>query len=403
MTQDETDIGQSQPLVSVIVPAYQVEDYLGCCLDSILEQTYKNIEVIVVNDASSDDTGRIALAYAQREPLVKAINKEVNEGTNRARQTGLAKSTGSLIAFVDGDDILAPNYIAELADLLESNQADISICAFQEFYDEEKIDKVNHPSPVYTYDQKEAVYYFLTYELYWPHEECALNNLCNKLIIRSVVEQIDWDVCDYSIGEDDFCTAMMIRCAQRIAVTEQKLYWHRKSNPNAKTVSGQRPFLFQNQPYSVFRLCNDFYILLQQLFGEELHDEVVLRAHIIYRYYSWNVIQVKRAFSREDIEEFDRYFPLREIKSVSKHAMDPIFITRVSEQGLVGWVNHILAHNGAVLADKDEQIDWLTAKVDELTAEISRLSAEVESTMSIRGSLRRLSENIRRRITRGSS
>lgn len=101
------------PLISVIVPIYKVETYLTQCVDSILNQTYRNLEVILVDDGSPDGCPALCDAYAAKDSRVRVIHKE-NGGISSSRNTGLAAVTGDLIAFVDGDDYVEPNLYERL-------------------------------------------------------------------------------------------------------------------------------------------------------------------------------------------------------------------------------------------------------------------------------------------------
>lgn len=94
--------------VSVIVPIYNVEKYIGKCILSIIEQTYKNIEIILVDDGSLDDSGNIADEYATRDNRIKVIHK-ANAGVSAARNSGLDAATGDFVCFSDGDDYVMPN------------------------------------------------------------------------------------------------------------------------------------------------------------------------------------------------------------------------------------------------------------------------------------------------------
>lgn len=100
-------------LVSVIVPVYNVEEYLGRCVDSILEQTYRNLEVILVDDGAKDTSGSICDAYAQRDPRVQVIHKE-NGGLSSARNAGIDIAQGAYLKFVDSDDWLEPDAVEVL-------------------------------------------------------------------------------------------------------------------------------------------------------------------------------------------------------------------------------------------------------------------------------------------------
>ncbi len=106
-------ITNENPLVSVIVPIYKIERYIGLCIESLLNQTYKNVEIVLVNDGSPDRCPEICRIYAAKDTHIKLINKE-NGGLVSARQAGLETSTGSLICNVDGDDWVDPEFIENL-------------------------------------------------------------------------------------------------------------------------------------------------------------------------------------------------------------------------------------------------------------------------------------------------
>lgn len=114
-------------LVSVIVPVDKVEHYLSRCLDSIVTQSYKNIEIILVDDGSPDKCGIICDEYAKRDPRIRVIHKE-NGGLSDARNCGVEIANGAYITFIDSDDYIAPNYIEYLYNLAVENDADISCC-----------------------------------------------------------------------------------------------------------------------------------------------------------------------------------------------------------------------------------------------------------------------------------
>lgn len=117
-------------LISIIIPAYNIEAYLPATLDSALTQTYPNIEVIVVNDGSKDGTGAVIDRYAARDHRVKAIYKE-NGGVTSARLCGVAEATGQWIGFVDGDDLIEPQMYERLLENALKYKAEISHCGYQ--------------------------------------------------------------------------------------------------------------------------------------------------------------------------------------------------------------------------------------------------------------------------------
>lgn len=117
-------------LISIIIPAYNIETCLGATLDSVLAQTHSNIEVIVVNDGSKDGTGAVIDRYAAMDCRVKAVHKE-NGGVTSARLRGVAEATGEWIGFVDGDDLIEPQMYERLLENALKYDADISHCGYQ--------------------------------------------------------------------------------------------------------------------------------------------------------------------------------------------------------------------------------------------------------------------------------
>lgn len=114
------------PKVSVIVPVYKVEKYLGKCLESLGRQTYENLEIVLVDDGSPDSCGIMCEQFAGKHPNVLVIHQE-NQGLSAARNNGVAASHGEYITFVDSDDYVADDYVQYLVDLLLDHHGDISV------------------------------------------------------------------------------------------------------------------------------------------------------------------------------------------------------------------------------------------------------------------------------------
>jgi len=117
-------------MISIIVPVYNVEPYLRRCLDSIRYQTFKELEVILVNDASTDDSGKICEEYVKLDSRFKIIHKPVNEGISAARNTGLEAALGDYIGFVDSDDYIHPQMYETLYRMISGDSYDIAMCDF---------------------------------------------------------------------------------------------------------------------------------------------------------------------------------------------------------------------------------------------------------------------------------
>jgi len=121
-------IPQETPMISIIVPVYNVEPYLEKCLDSLAAQTYQNLEIIIVNDASTDGSGQICEAYARRDTRMHIIHFPVNRGLSAARNEGVGRAAGKYITFIDSDDYVNPCLVEKLHANLAETRADISVC-----------------------------------------------------------------------------------------------------------------------------------------------------------------------------------------------------------------------------------------------------------------------------------
>lgn len=127
-------------MISIIVPIYNVEKYLRRCINSILGQTYRNLEVILVDDGSPDGCGAICDAYAAKDARVTVIHQK-NAGVSAARNAGLACARGEWIGFVDPDDFIAPNMYQEMLDAINATGAELAVCGYNYVDEEGKVDQ----------------------------------------------------------------------------------------------------------------------------------------------------------------------------------------------------------------------------------------------------------------------
>ena len=132
-------MSKSKTLVSVIVPAYKVEDFLPKCIESILAQSYKNLEIILIEDGSPDACGKICDEYAKKDKRIIAIHQK-NKGLSAVRNLGIKKASGDFICFVDSDDYIDREYVARLVEgVTSSNGVDIAVCGFNEELPDNKV------------------------------------------------------------------------------------------------------------------------------------------------------------------------------------------------------------------------------------------------------------------------
>lgn len=204
---------EKSKLLTVIVPVYNVEKYLDTCIKSIINQTYSNLEIILVDDGSKDDSGRICDKYAEKDKRIKVIHKE-NEGLSEARNLGIKLSKGDYITFVDSDDYIDERMYEILIHDLEYYDVDIATCDYLRVEDYSK--KAEISNEVNIYDKKEALCKLLKNEEY---KDYAWNKVYKKKLFKDI-----W----YPKGrvqEDVAVTYKLIINGNNISYNKSKLYF----------------------------------------------------------------------------------------------------------------------------------------------------------------------------------
>lgn len=203
-------------LISIIVPIYKVELYLKRCIDSILKQSYKNLEIILVNDGSPDKCGEICDDYSRIDNRIKVIHKK-NGGISEARNSGIDISHGAYITFIDSDDWINELYIEELYCILNKSSADISICSYIKTTNNEFKDNFLFKM-IYEYSNIEALEQFT--DKFYVQMVIATG----KLYKRTLFEGIRFPI--GKIHEDEFTTYKLIFKAKKIVLTTAQLYYY---------------------------------------------------------------------------------------------------------------------------------------------------------------------------------
>lgn len=200
--------------VSVIVPIYNVEQYLHKCINSILSQTFKDFELILVDDGSPDDCGNICDYYRQIDDRVIVIHKE-NGGLSSARNAGLSVATGKYISFVDSDDMIDKEMLNILYRLCEDYNASISSCVIHAI---DKDKNISFSQDIMLFNNKEAIE--LTYDEKLP----AGFSVCNKLFRRNLFENINFPV--GRIYEDASILYKLYMKANKVVFIDKPLYYY---------------------------------------------------------------------------------------------------------------------------------------------------------------------------------
>ncbi len=204
---------EKQPLISIIVPVYKVEKYLDKCVSSIAGQTYKNLEIILVDDGSPDSCGTMCDIWAEKDNRIRVVHKE-NGGLSDARNAGLAVATGEYISFIDSDDWIEPNFIQILWDLLRSTGSDIAACGIDPFYEDEPLNPIATQGSKECFQREEALRRLIQDQL----RQVVWNKLYKKDTIGNIL------FAKGKLHEDEFWSYQVIGNAEKVAVTDTPGY-----------------------------------------------------------------------------------------------------------------------------------------------------------------------------------
>lgn len=205
-----------EPLISVIVPIFKVESYLDRCVASIVNQTYRNLEIILVDDGSPDCCPTMCDAWAEKDRRVKVIHK-ANGGLSDARNTGMAIASGMLMGFVDGDDYIHPDMYHLLFQNMSENQSDISACGVEMVWDDGSPSRMLTKTGCCVMDRQEAMQVVIK-------ETWLKQPVWYKLYKTEQIRDLPFPVGKYH--EDVFWTWQAVARAGRISVFDKPCYYY---------------------------------------------------------------------------------------------------------------------------------------------------------------------------------
>lgn len=210
---------KQNPLVSIIVPVYNAEMYLEQCVDSLLQQTYQNVEIILVDDGSTDRSGNMCDIYAEKESRVKVYHQE-NSGQAVARNVALTVAEGDYVIYVDSDDYVRIDYVEKLLELVFEYRVDIIQCYAQKFWENGKAETLKiKENKVQIYTASEALREFCYQRKFYAGP-------CAKIIRKELMEGLEFPS---NMGYEDL--AIMYRLigkASRIALAPEVMYFYRQ-------------------------------------------------------------------------------------------------------------------------------------------------------------------------------
>lgn len=230
-------------LISVIVPIYKVEKYLEQCVDSIIAQTYQNLQIVLVDDGSPDRCGEICDRYASENKNIVVIHKK-NGGLSDARNAGIQAASGAWLAFIDSDDFIDPDMMETLYNLAVSNQAKMAWCAVREveegaeyrnFFLDHMVEKERTQEQINVYSPVEAEKQFYTMN----KQQCVIT--CNKLFHRSIFDEISFPV--GKLYEDGYTFYRTIYIAEKVVTTTAHFYYYRQRSGSIMEKNSDRIYV----------------------------------------------------------------------------------------------------------------------------------------------------------------
>ena len=301
---------KEEELISVIIPVYNVEKYLNKCLDSVISQTYNNIEIILIDDGSPDKCGVICDEYSKKDKRIKVIHKN-NEGVSIARNLGIEKAKGEYITFIDSDDYVEKNYIETLYKMCKKNNSDMSICGTIDVNETGKIvsesKKINK-----NMTNVEALQELL--------EEKHFNNVVwAKLYKLSLLDNIKFKE-NIKIAEDIDVIYKVLDKTTKVSIDTNNILYYYRIRKNSVTQRGYNNdwkkaieiigkmtnYIIEKYPklkkYAIKRYIkiNVFCICQILKYGEHMEEIYILKKNILkykkYKYYKFKVIDKIKIF-----------------------------------------------------------------------------------------------------------
>lgn len=213
-------------LISIIIPVYNAENYIARCLDTVINQTYKNLQIIIINDGSTDKSGDICREYAQKDNRIEYYY-QANAGQAVARNKALDQMTGDYVAFVDADDYVSYDFVEMLYSELKKNSAQIAICDYLRTNRlDEKITICNTLNKINVITGKELLYWFV------DQDPVMTDVLWNKLFCGDLFQDIRFP--EGKIYEDFLVCDKLLMETSRVVYIEKKMYFY-FINPKSTT------------------------------------------------------------------------------------------------------------------------------------------------------------------------
>lgn len=274
-----------EPLISVIVPVYNAEKFLDQCLESIVAQTYPRLEILVVDDGSTDGSGEKCDRWAERDERIRVIHQP-NGGHSAARNTALDAMTGELVAMVDSDDVLHPEFAATLLDVMRQTGCDIAVGGYVAFSSERPhFPTVTSSGPIRQYNQEEALQ-TVFYQQGFTHSPWG------RLFKATLFDDIRFPL--GIIYEDLAIIYPLLKKCDTVAVVGSTLYGYRQHDTNSMKV-------FSPRRAAVLDVCEDLERTMQKSDPQYL---AAVRSRLLSAYF--NILLLSRQDQESDHQQLQQ-------------------------------------------------------------------------------------------------
>lgn len=322
-----------QPLISVIVPIYGIERYIGICIERIINQTYQNLEIILVDDGGKDKCPEICDLYASKDSRVKVIHKS-NGGLVSARKAGLQQSNGTYISYVDGDDWIGPGFIESLYTAAETSDADMVCAGFTRNLFSKSASFLNTvPSAIYEGEKlRELWKSMISYGSYY--RPGITTYVWNKLFKRSILLDPQSSVDNrISIGEDGAVTYPALLKCKRVAVIDNVAYHYRQREDS---------MLKQSAGYSAEAQKLKYLYDYMGRWASSTEPELNIMAQVIDYVLSIALIRSGGRLPHDDFSTFDDKYYGKKVVIFSAGTFGQQLVNRFKETGhcnIVAWLD----------------------------------------------------------------
>lgn len=282
------------PLITVVIPVYKVEQYINECIDSILKQSYSNLEIILVDDGSPDQCGKICDEYMKKDSRIKVIHQE-NKGLSGARNSATDIATGKFITYVDSDDWISEDMIKTLYNAIKENHTRIACGAFESFFEDGTTVTNNHNNETFIYSKQEALDCFLFNEYITP---CVWGKLYDIKLWNNI------RCPEGKLFEDQFTTYKILDLCEKVVFVTRPLYHYRKRNGSIGHSN------FDKKTYQLYDAIHEEYNYISRKYGEQCPNIAVART-------TWEVVFANMMIS-------NNYRDKKVIKEIQKFARNNI-------------------------------------------------------------------------------